>query len=24
MCYSCHTNTEQAGVGFCGYCHGAK
>lgn len=24
MCYSCHTNTEQAGLGFCGYCHEAK
>lgn len=23
ICYSCHTNTEQAGVGFCGYCHGS-
>lgn len=21
-CYQCHTNTHQAGVGFCGYCHG--
>ena len=24
ICYSCHTNTEQAGVGFCSYCHGAR
>jgi len=22
VCYNCHTNTGQAGVGFCGYCHG--
>lgn len=22
MCFSCHVNTKQAGVGFCGYCHG--
>ena len=22
FCYSCHTNTRRAGVGFCGYCHG--
>lgn len=21
LCYSCHTNTRQSGVGFCGYCH---
>lgn len=24
LCYSCHTNTQQSGVGFCGYCHGPK
>lgn len=24
ICYDCHTNTGTAGVGFCGYCHGAK
>lgn len=24
ICYTCHTNTHQAGVGFCGYCHGPK
>jgi len=24
LCFSCHTNTEQAGLGFCGYCHGPK
>ncbi len=24
VCYNCHTNTNTAGVGFCGYCHGAK
>ncbi|MFQ5631425.1 MAG: cytochrome C, partial [bacterium] len=24
MCYNCHTNTQRAGIGFCGYCHGAK
>ena len=24
ICYSCHINTNQAGVGFCGYCHGEK
>lgn len=22
-CYSCHMNTHQAGLGFCGYCHGS-
>jgi hypothetical protein len=21
-CYQCHTNSNQAGSGFCGYCHG--
>ena len=21
-CYRCHANTRQAGMGFCGYCHG--
>jgi hypothetical protein len=24
VCYNCHTATTSAGVGFCGYCHGAK
>ncbi|MFQ5649288.1 MAG: cytochrome C [bacterium] len=24
LCYSCHTNTRQAGAGFCGYCHEAQ
>ncbi len=23
-CYNCHIDTQQEGVGFCGYCHGAK
>lgn len=23
ICYDCHTNTNIAGIGFCGYCHGA-
>ena len=23
VCYDCHTNTNTAGLGFCGYCHGA-
>jgi hypothetical protein len=23
FCFTCHTNTRQAGDGFCGYCHGA-
>ncbi len=22
VCFNCHTNTRQAGIGFCGYCHG--
>ncbi len=22
FCFACHTSTERAGVGFCGYCHG--
>ena len=22
FCFQCHTSTHQAGVGFCGYCHG--
>lgn len=22
VCYDCHSNTNTAGVGFCGYCHG--
>jgi hypothetical protein len=21
LCYACHTNTQQSGAGFCGYCH---
>jgi len=24
ICFACHVNTHQPGVGFCGYCHGAK
>lgn len=24
VCFMCHTNTRQAGIGFCGYCHGTK
>jgi hypothetical protein len=24
LCFTCHTNTNQAGVGFCSYCHGTK
>lgn len=24
VCYMCHVNTHQAGLGFCGYCHGGK
>ncbi len=24
LCYSCHTNTQQSGAGFCGYCHGLR
>ena len=24
VCYDCHSNTNIAGVGFCGYCHGAN
>ncbi|MDZ7375392.1 MAG: cytochrome C [candidate division KSB1 bacterium] len=24
ICFTCHTNTKRAGVGFCGYCHGHK
>ncbi len=24
LCYSCHTNTNQFGNGFCGYCHGPR
>lgn len=23
-CFQCHTNSRQAGVGFCGYCHEAQ
>jgi hypothetical protein len=23
VCFNCHTDTRQAGIGFCGYCHGA-
>jgi len=22
QCFQCHTNTQHAGAGFCGYCHG--
>jgi len=22
VCFNCHTNTQEPGVGFCGYCHG--
>lgn len=24
ICFNCHTDTGQAGVGFCGYCHGPE
>ncbi len=24
VCYDCHSNTNTAGVGFCGYCHGGN
>ena len=24
ICFTCHTNTNQAGLGFCGYCHGGE
>ena len=24
VCYLCHVNTRRPGLGFCGYCHGAK
>lgn len=24
LCFTCHTNTKRAGVGFCGYCHGPE
>ncbi|MBD3291013.1 cytochrome C [candidate division KSB1 bacterium] len=24
VCYMCHVNSNQAGLGFCGYCHGQK
>ena len=24
ICYDCHSNTNSAGIGFCGYCHGAE
>ena len=24
VCYDCHSNSNTAGIGFCGYCHGAK
>jgi predicted CXXCH cytochrome family protein len=24
FCYTCHTNSDRAGVGFCGYCHGSE
>lgn len=23
-CFTCHANTHQAGLGFCGYCHGSS
>ena len=23
-CFQCHSNTERAGIGFCGYCHGEE
>lgn len=23
-CLNCHTSTRQAGIGYCGYCHGVK
>jgi hypothetical protein len=24
VCFNCHTDTGRAGLGFCGYCHGAS
>lgn len=24
VCFDCHSNTNTAGVGFCGYCHGER
>jgi hypothetical protein len=24
ICFNCHVSTYSAGIGFCGYCHGAK
>ena len=24
VCFMCHVNTSQPGVGFCGYCHGSE
>jgi hypothetical protein len=24
VCFNCHTDTRQAGTGFCGYCHGLQ
>lgn len=24
ICFDCHSNTNTAGIGFCGYCHGAN
>lgn len=24
ICFDCHSNTNTAGLGFCGYCHGAN
>lgn len=24
ICFNCHVSTHTAGIGFCGYCHGAK
>jgi len=24
ICFTCHVNTKQAGIGFCGYCHSGE
>ena len=24
LCFTCHLNSNQAGIGFCGYCHGVN
>lgn len=24
FCFSCHSNSRQSGIGFCGYCHGKE